>query len=86
MVKALWAYLANLLEDHRIIYVFDRRFYRLKLSRYNPLQALAIDMLLHKKCIGLGDITSELTYPVSKNSKLICWDDLSGPYLRDHCS
>jgi len=102
MVTTLWAYLADLLEGHRIIYVFDKRFYKLKLSKYNPLQALAIDMLLHKKCIGLGsisgrvfrvfragdreyiflsgsgDIISELIYPVSKNSKFICWDDLSG--------
>ena len=102
MVTTLWAYLADLLEDHRIIYVFDKRLYKLKLFKYNPLQALAIDMFLHKKCIDLGSISgrvfrvfraggreyiflgssekiiSELIYPVSKNSKFICWDDLSG--------
>ncbi len=60
MVKALWTYLASLLEGYGIIYVSDKRFYRLKLSRYNPLQALAIDMLLHKKCIGIGSMSGSI--------------------------
>ncbi len=51
----------DLLGGYRYIYVFDRRFYRFKLARYNPLQALVTDMLLYSRCLDKGSVSGRVS-------------------------
>ena len=52
--KPLSHYLAQLLRGYSSIYITDKKFFKKKLFRENPLQAIAVDMLLRNNCICKG--------------------------------
>ncbi len=51
-MQPLWIYLFNIVRKYRGIYVRDRRLTKKNLFKYNPLQAILVDMFLNPdKCI-----------------------------------